>query len=266
MVECHLAKVDVEGSNPFSRSDGHGGPKGPPARWREAPLGSGHVPRACQDARRLIVHRCFGGAGCDRDLSVALSCGDESQDVELALGERDRDGRGGNAGREAGEAANDALGDRGVDERPSRRDGTHGLGELFARDVFEEETASGEPYRFDRNRIVVCILATRRRRQSRHSESDLAAFRTRESILEYLISTGGGRVYKKQYVNQLVNRIREILDDRSHLVASNRSAVGFLVLKDGIEYLKLDKPPGEKIRRRFRHSPPPKGEKGNPGE
>jgi hypothetical protein len=52
----------------------------------------------------LILHRRFGGAECDGDLSVALSCGDESQDVELALGECGRDGRGGNAVCEAGEA------------------------------------------------------------------------------------------------------------------------------------------------------------------
>src|SRR5580704_9964210 len=122
------------------------------AKHRSGPV---TYPELAKDARRLILHRRFGGAECDGDLSVALSCGDESQDVELALGERDGDGRGGNAGREAGEATNDALGDGRVDERPSRRDGAHGLGELFERDVFEEEAASAELYRFDRNRVVV---------------------------------------------------------------------------------------------------------------
>jgi hypothetical protein len=97
------------------------------------------------------------------------------------------------------------------------------------------------------------------------TESDIAAMRSRESILEYLNSTGSGRKYEQQYVNQLVYRIRGILNKRSHLIASNRSEVGFLVQKDGIEYVQLEKAPGEKSRRDMRHSPLGKGGKAGLG-
>jgi hypothetical protein len=98
---------------------------------------------------------------------------------------------------------------------------------------------------------------------SDNTESDTAAMRSRKSILEYLNSTGGGREYKRQYVNQLTYRIRGILDKRSHLVVSNRSEIGFLVQKDGVEYVQLDEPPGKKPGRGFRHSPLGKGEEVN---
>ena len=59
MVECHLAKVDVEGSNPFSRSNETTGPAQRRARFS---LGRDKGFRTLTEAGRLDS---LSGAGAD---------------------------------------------------------------------------------------------------------------------------------------------------------------------------------------------------------
>jgi hypothetical protein len=80
---------------------------------------------------------------------------------------------------------------------------------------------------------------------------DLAGFRSRSSVLDYLEETGG-RKYHAQHVNKLINKLRESLSlhDTRQLIFADKQGIRFLVRRAGVEYVQLDKAPYVRSRRR----------------
>jgi hypothetical protein len=84
-----------------------------------------------------------------------------------------------------------------------------------------------------------------------HAGNDLMPLFSRQSVLEYLVASGG-RKYKDSFVYQMINRLGEKLRvyDSRKLVDSRKEGVGFLVRRNGVRFLKLDEPPNQPVRRR----------------
>jgi hypothetical protein len=79
------------------------------------------------------------------------------------------------------------------------------------------------------------------------SEDELIGFRSRAEILAYLEKTGE-RKYDPQFVNKLVNKLRDLLRTRTHdkrslVVTSRQRGVRFLLRRGGVQYLQLDEVP-----------------------
>ncbi len=72
---------------------------------------------------------------------------------------------------------------------------------------------------------------------------------SRKSLLGYLKATGGGRDYHPSFVYKMVNKLGVSLRlyDSRNLVDSSKNGVRFLVRKNGVEFMKLDRPPLEPI-------------------
>jgi hypothetical protein len=74
---------------------------------------------------------------------------------------------------------------------------------------------------------------------------ELIGFRSRAEILAYLEETGK-RKYDPQFVNKLVNKLRDFLrthDKRSLVVTSRQKGIRFMLRRGGVQYLLLDEVP-----------------------